>query len=395
MKIVYVSYNYLPQFQDPLAWTERIKPFLLVPEALGQHHEVYFLGQIGYKGSFKKDNVHFVFSDPGAKTNFPFQLHRLVRKIRPDVIVVPGFHFPLQILQLRFILGRKTKIIAQYHADKPGKGLLKIFQRLADRTITGYHFTSLSSAREWRLAGIIAHEAKCHEVSPVSVPFAQKNKGICREELGIGQAESVFLWVGRLHPNKDPVTVLDGFEKFASETPDATLYMLFQGGELEKSVRAKIHDNPTLARHVRLIGHIEHTRLDRWYSAADYLISGSHREGGSVALIEALCCGCIPIVTRIPSAMKVIEQGQYGYYYAPGHSDHLSRLLLRLSAPDLHTPIKMIQHYQHNYSPAAIADKIEALYDLKKSSSTESFSSVSLSHVHQIGSPQHDLAQVK
>jgi glycosyltransferase involved in cell wall biosynthesis len=85
---------------------------------------------------------------------------------------------------------------------------------------------------------------------------------------------------------------------------------------------------------VVLVGRKGHDELRAWYSAADFYISGSHSEGSGYALIEAMACGCIPVVTHIPSYRKMTDNGRLGFLYTPGNSEELFQVLERLTADD-------------------------------------------------------------
>ena len=61
---------------------------------------------------------------------FPRKLNRFVKKLKPDIVVVSSFLFPLQVIQLRSCLGHKVKIILQHHAEKPLSGIKKYIQNL-------------------------------------------------------------------------------------------------------------------------------------------------------------------------------------------------------------------------------------------------------------------------
>src|SRR6185436_10998463 len=109
-----------------------------------------------------------------------------------------------------------------------------------------------------------------------------------------------FLFVGRLNKNKDPMTVLKGFEKYLATEPFAKLHMIFSVDDLLPELNAFIDQSPALSKAVVLKGFVPNDELAYWYSAADFYISASHSEGGSYALMEAMACGCIPILTAIP-----------------------------------------------------------------------------------------------
>ena len=56
----------------------------------------------------------------GNKKNyFPQKLHRFVKSLQPDIVIVSSLNFSIQVIQLRLVLGKKIKIIVQNHAEQP------------------------------------------------------------------------------------------------------------------------------------------------------------------------------------------------------------------------------------------------------------------------------------
>jgi len=357
MRIVLINYNYLPGYSSPQQWINKIKPSAIILEALGKDHSVFYAGQIAYAGDYCCNGVKYHFFDPKKRSRFPSRLHSFVKELNPDVVLVPGFHFLLQVIQLRLRLGKKVKIILEHHADKPFRGIKKFLQKTADKYIDAYHFTALGNAQEWLDAGIISNKNKCHEIPANSSYFLRQDKEQSKLETGMDNAAN-FLWVGRLQKNKDPLTVLKGFEKFLSTGTPAKLYMIYQATELLPEIEELISKSDLLQPSVSLCRDIPHAELATWYSAADFYISGSHREGGSIALVEAMSCGCIPVVTAIPSALEVIEYGNYGFYYEPGNKDDLSESLLAISAVDRKSLSGRVEnHFKETLSADAIAKR--------------------------------------
>src|SRR5450631_1897831 len=118
MRIVFLSYHYSPDIRSPEQWLERLTYYIGWSESLAEKHEVIRVDQINYTGDFRHHGIHYYCVDDGKKTNyFPRKLHRFVRNLQPDLVLVSSFHFPLQVLQLRWCLGKKIKIIIQHHAE--------------------------------------------------------------------------------------------------------------------------------------------------------------------------------------------------------------------------------------------------------------------------------------
>src|SRR6202035_2264339 len=150
MRIVFLSYNYSPDISSPQEWIERIKFYIGWSECLAKEHSVIRIDQINYQGNFIHNGIQYYCVNDGRKTNyFPRILNRFVKKLKPDVVVVSSFLFPLQVIQLRSCLGGKIKIILQHHAERPYSGIKKYIQRFASRRVDAFLFTSRETGTDW------------------------------------------------------------------------------------------------------------------------------------------------------------------------------------------------------------------------------------------------------
>jgi len=277
--------------------------------------------------SFVQKNVLYCFFPSGNHFfNIPFNTYLFLWKHKPDAVIVQGMDNPWQLLWLRLVLRKRTKIIVQHHGDKIWPHPKKLLQQWAGKLTDAWMFTSAENATPWMVNGMIRNTKQCYEVLEASAFMPQLPKSESRKKLGIASAD-MFLWVGRLNNNKDPLTVLKGFAGFLTGHPTASLYMIYQTEELLFAVKELLEKAPALKNAVHLIGQIPHAALADWYSASDFFISGSHSEGSGYALIEAMACGCIPIVTDIPSFRKITGDGQHGFLFTPGDADSLINVL--------------------------------------------------------------------
>ncbi|MDB5210564.1 MAG: hypothetical protein JWQ30_1391, partial [Sediminibacterium sp.] len=119
MKFLFASYVRSPEFNRPEEWIKRIQAYLGVLESLSKQHTVISIEQINYKGEYEQSGVRYFFIDFGKKVlHFPWKLHRFIKEQAPDIILIHGMDFPLQIIQLRLKMGRRVKIIVQSHGNK-------------------------------------------------------------------------------------------------------------------------------------------------------------------------------------------------------------------------------------------------------------------------------------
>jgi glycosyltransferase involved in cell wall biosynthesis len=116
-----------------------------------------------------------------------------------------------------------------------------------------------------------------------STPLRPVARQAARQETGLRGSPAV-LWVGRLNANKDPLTVLDGFERSVERLPHATLTMIYSTEELLAPVRRRVESAPALSARVHLVGTVPRDRMPMYFSAADLYVGGSHHEGSGYAL---------------------------------------------------------------------------------------------------------------
>ena len=229
MKFIFTSYVSSPDYDEPEAWLERIEAYTGILESLSQSHTVIGIERINYEGQYEQNGVKYFFIRLKRKVaRFPLGMHRLIERLEPDVIFINGLIFPLQILQLKLKLGKKVKIIVLHRAEKPFKGIKKILQQLADKCVDAYLFSSLKFGDDWKHNINIK---KIHEVMQASSVFQVTDKELAKNIIK-ADGYPVFLWVGRLNANKDPITVINAFLKFLKHQPEARLYMIYQSDDL-------------------------------------------------------------------------------------------------------------------------------------------------------------------
>lgn len=307
--------------------------------AINSHNELFFYG------------INFFF-------NFPLRLFLHVKKNNPKFVLIHGFVFPFQLLVLKLFLKKETKIIVQHHAEKPFKNKLKLyFQKKAYSNLDAYLFTTKDLAQSYIDNSVINNPSKIYELMESSTCFLKQDKNIARNILNI-KHEMVFLWVGRLNANKDPFTVLNAFLKYIKQKPQAHLYFIYGSDELEGDVKNFILKNE-LQSHITLLGKVNHSELQNWYNAANYFISASHYEGSGYALCEAMACGCVPIVTNIPSFKKMLNYGGCGYLYNVGDSENLYQILQITNHYNyLENSPLVVEQFNNELSFNAIANKL-------------------------------------
>lgn len=355
MLFVTLSYDHDPLYSSPERWLLRTRAYGGVLAALAKLDKVANIAQINYEGAAIDNGVQHHFANYGDKC-FPRKLHRLVKSLDPDIVLVHSLNRPLQVIQLRLALPRKTRIIVQNHAEKPAVGLRKLLQQSADKFVDAYLFASKEMGLDWIAKGNLASPQKIHEVMELSSVFYPVDRTMARAKTGV-DAKKAYLWVGRLDENKDPLTAVKAFLEFAETESKARLYMLYHTEELLPQIRQLLSEAPN-PKAVSLVGKIPNDDMLYWFNSADFFIAASHYEGSGTALCEALSCGCVPIVSDIPSFRMITDGGTIGQLFPPGDDKKLLSALQQTQLIDITTEReKALTYFRSKLSFEAIAQQ--------------------------------------
>ena len=121
----------------------------------------------------------------------------------------------------------------------------------------------------------------------------------------------IFISVGRLIEYKNPYKVIDVFKEAKKQIPNAYL-ILIGDGILEKNVKKYIKLN-NLEKDVLLKKKISFQEMGAWYRKSKYFISGCETEGFGLAALEAVACGCIPILPNSGAFPEIFLDKKYLY----------------------------------------------------------------------------------
>lgn len=278
-------------------------------------------------------------------------------RFRPDVVHVNGLDAPLRTWILRRWLPA-TPIVVQDHASgRPPGGLSRAFRRPLMSIVDAFLFSTLAQAALWRAAGLIGARQRMYEVMEASTAMRALPRDAARSASGV-TGDPAVVWIGRLNANKDPLTALEAFDRFAAAHPGATLTLIFTDADLLDAVRARVAASEALRDRVRFAAQVPHDRIAEFLSAADIFVVGSHHEGSGYALMEAIACGAIPVVTDIP-ALRALA-GDVGYLWSPGDADACARALASATA---HADRRrVIEYFERNLTWEAVGRRAVTIY---------------------------------
>jgi glycosyltransferase involved in cell wall biosynthesis len=384
MRLCFASLHYDPAMvdPDPARYLARVPIHRALPRALvARGHEVHVVHLYPRDHTFVEDGVrhHFVCAHPLVRAGAQ-ALGRLtgrdpiyyqpapraittIRKLDPAVVHFHGLTLTWHLALTCLALGRSgPPLVLQYHGGYPARRWpAASLQRWVLPRAARLLFTTRQHARPFVEAGLVAAEAVV-EFMETSTTFERRDRVLARRETGM-HGDPVFLWAGRLAAIKDPLTALRGFARIRAAWPEAQLYLHYLTDELLPQLRAFVADHPTLDGHVHFRGRAPAEQMEPIFQSADFLLQASQREFSGCAVLEAMACGVIPVVTDIPSFQAMTDGGRYGVLFRPGDPEALADGVLALARPDLPVLAAAVRaRFERALSFTALAERLDRIY---------------------------------
>jgi glycosyltransferase involved in cell wall biosynthesis len=367
LHVVPLIYFYEADLTTPESLLDRyatIRPFAKALHAEGARITV--VQRFHTNLDFWDSGIHFRFCADSCQPalrrwEIPGSFHSCVRAVcAPGDVPGPvqtaihlnGLLYPLQLRALRKSLPPDCSVVVQHHADGPWPAIVRPLQRWGLRAADGFFFAAQDLAAWWLDHGLISKRQSIYPIMEGSNNFRRQGRVMARVRTKMA-GNPVVLWVGRLIPLKDPLTVLEGFTRILQHLPKAKLYMAYGSSDMLPAVRERIAASKVLSEAVILLGKIEHSQLENIYNSSDYFVLGSHQEGSGFSLAEAMACGVVPVVTDIPSFRVMTDGGRVGACWRPGSPEAFADKFLEV----MRQPLEQLSHEVHRFFQSQLSYK--------------------------------------
>lgn len=369
MKIVFVNYYYNTQASNEEALLRQYYTVVGWAEALQRAGaEVIVVSRFNKESELTINNVRYIFKKDNLGPTIrawqiPVKFLNAVAALHPNIIHLHHFSLSLQTLYVRLKTGKKSAIVIQHHGGKMIRGLKMQLHNFIHHVADGYFFTTYEQGASW-----FSNTKQRKKIMPVmegGTFFNFDTRDIDRDPTYRPREKFKLLWVGRLDENKDPITVLKGLEIVFKDYPQANLNMIFSESDLLQEVEQIISHSSILKGRVHLLGNIPHHEIEAHYQGAGLFILGSHYEGSGYALSEALRCGCVPLITNIPSFKMMTDEGRLGALWTPSDPISLAIAIKKVMEKPLEEEgKKCIEFFHRSLSFDAIAAKALEHYNM-------------------------------
>ncbi len=134
--------------------------------------------------------------------------------------------------------------------------------------------------------------------------------------------------IRQLEPVYDVATLIGALPLLGSEISRISLAVAGTGSQTE--ALASLARQTNVTGDVDFLGSLGHEEVIGLLQKTDIYVSTSISDSTSVSLLEAMACGCVPVVTDIPGNREWITDGENGYLFPAGDQAFLARLLKEL-----------------------------------------------------------------
>ena len=179
--------------------------------------------------------------------------------------------------------------------------LYRHFHNVSDCTFTPSHYTQkrieskgFTNVETWE-RGI--------ELENFSPDFRDES---WRKELGIDD-KIVFLYVGRISPEKHVHIYIDAAKKINEKYMDKVHFLMVGGGPSDKEMREKAPDNMTF------LGYLKGDELSKAYASSDVFLFPSPTETLGFVVLEAMASGLPVICCEEGGVSDSVIVGENGY----------------------------------------------------------------------------------
>lgn len=195
----------------------------------------------------------------------------------------------------------------------------------------------------------------------VDVELFRDSEPVELSRFGIPDGASVLLSVGRLDPQKDPLTLIRAMKRLADDRPDVHLLLVGQGPLEPEIVQAA--ESAGIADRVHLAGW--QPDIAGFLRAADVFVLASRWEGLPNVLLEAGAAGLPIVATRAEGAAEIVEDGVTGRLVAIGDDQALASAVdqvLRDPTSAADSAVRLQRNVSDNFNWLAVVSRYADLY---------------------------------
>ncbi len=248
------------------------------------------------------EQIQFLRSSSPLDLKLIIKLRQLIERKNIQIIHSHGYKALIYAFISKLITRRKLQLVHTHHGNTGhtrkvifNEGLALLIMKLCDQVVS--------------LSPVMTRWLQCHGVKKtteitnmLSLPAQAMAEAVNRPNQ---RAKRIYLYLGRLSPEKNPETLLYAFSKVSESHHEMELHVVGDGMLLQQCQK-KYESFKNIYFH----GHQE--KILEFIEQADYLCLPSLSEGMPMTVIEALCLGT-PIIANKVGALEYMCNPENAY----------------------------------------------------------------------------------
>ena len=136
-------------------------------------------------------------------------------------------------------------------------------------------------------------------------PREQQERESLRKKLNLPMNEPVFVYLGRLSPEKNITEMVNAFREYVLKAKTGLLLIIGNGPELT-NLKNQV-DTLELDNRVLILPDLSRERISEYLTSSNLFLLTSFHEGLPIAVLEALASGIPVIATDVGDLHKIIK----------------------------------------------------------------------------------------
>lgn len=157
-------------------------------------------------------------------------------------------------------------------------------------------------------------------------PCGEEEAMDLKRELGYPENQSILLCIGELNKNKNQEAVIKALSEVIKIVPNTKLLLAGNGPNYKTLMQ--LADDLGLQKHIDFLGY--RTKIEKYISISDVVISASIREGLPMNIVEALLCKQPVVASYNRGHKELVEHGVNGYLVNPNSYKEFSEYILKI-----------------------------------------------------------------
>lgn len=241
---------------------------------------------------------------------------------RPDVLTITGYYDWAQVLLLVYAKARGKKVVISVESsqmDRDRSTIKEFIKKAIFRLTDGFFCFGTSSVNYLLTLGVPSEKIAVRRAAVVdNTRIGQRYNHTLAELFTPTRSVRNFIYVGRLAPEKNLLTLLEAFKEAVKNDRMVGWGLMLVGDGPERVPLENFVIKNELNQHVQFTGGVAWQTVPDYLAQADVLILPSLSEPWGLVVNEALVCGLPVIVShKCGCAADLVRAGENGFLFDP------------------------------------------------------------------------------